>query len=117
VTKYGDGWCPFAAPPMLAQTARTAVMDSEKLAEGIDDLRRRFDTADRDFSAIDVAFGNSEGGSPSSEDFNADAYLAGVEKLAAVGVTWVQVGMPGDSLAHLLEAIERFGESVIAHGR
>jgi alkanesulfonate monooxygenase SsuD/methylene tetrahydromethanopterin reductase-like flavin-dependent oxidoreductase (luciferase family) len=113
VTKYGDGWCPFAAPAMLAQTARTAVMDSEKLAEGIDDLRRRFDAAGRDFSAIDITFGNSEGGTPGSDDFNADAYLAGVEKLAAVGVTWVQVGLPGDSLTHALEAIERFGSSVI----
>jgi hypothetical protein len=26
----------------------------------------------------------------------------------------VQVGLPGDSLTHALEAIERFGKSVIA---
>ena len=38
----------------------------------------------------------------------------GLEALAALGVTWVQVGLPGDSLAHALEAIERFGKSVIA---
>ncbi|MDT5303546.1 MAG: hypothetical protein QOG79_6868, partial [Mycobacterium sp.] len=37
-----------------------------------------------------------------------------LEKLAAVGVTWVQVGLPGDNLAHVLETIERFGKSVIA---
>jgi hypothetical protein len=30
-----------------------------------------------------------------------------------VGVTWVQVAVPGDSLAHAVEAIERFGTSVI----
>lgn len=113
VVKFGDGWCPFAAPAMLAQTARTAVMDTDRLAEGVDDLRRRFDAAGRDFSAIDVAFGNSEGGTPGSDDFNADAYLAGVEKLAAIGVTWVQVGLPGDSLAHILESIDQFGSSVI----
>ena len=42
VAEYGDGWCPFPAPAGLAQTARTAALDSnEKLAEGIDDLRRR----------------------------------------------------------------------------
>ena len=56
---------------------------------------------------------NADGGSPGSDDFNADAYLAGLEKLAAVGVTWVQVGLPGDSLAHVLETIDRFGSSVI----
>jgi probable F420-dependent oxidoreductase len=113
VAQFGDGWCPFPAPAVLAQTARTAAMDSETLADGIDDLRRRFDAAGRDWSRIDVTFTNADGGSPGADDFNADAYLSGLEKLAAVGVTWVQVGLPGDSLAHVLDTIERFGKSVI----
>ena len=50
---------------------------------------------------------------PKYDDFNADAYLTGLEKLAAAGVTWVQVGLPGDSLTHVLETIDRFGSSVI----
>ena len=37
-----------------------------------------------------------------------------VSDLEEAGVTWVQVGVPGDSLAHTLEAIERFGSTVIA---
>jgi probable F420-dependent oxidoreductase len=114
VVQFGDGWCPFPAPALLAQTARTSAMDSDTLAEGIDDLRRRFDEAGRDFSMIDITFTNPDGGSPGSDDFNADEYLSGLEKLAAVGVTWVQVGLPGDSLAHAIETIERFGKSVIS---
>jgi probable F420-dependent oxidoreductase len=113
VTKYGDGWCPFPAPAVLAQTAGTAAMDSKRLADGVYDLRRRFDAADRDFSDVDVTFTNAEGGSPGGDAFNADAYLSGVEKLAALGVTWLQVGLPGDSLAHVLETIDRFGTLVI----
>jgi probable F420-dependent oxidoreductase len=113
VTKYGDGWCPFPAPAVLAATAGTAAMDSDGLADGVDDLRRRFDAAGRDFSDIDVTFTNADGGNPAHDDFNADAYLTGLEKLAAVGVTWVQVGLPGDGLAHVLDTIERFGTSVI----
>jgi probable F420-dependent oxidoreductase len=113
VAKYGEGWCPFPAPAVLAKTARTAAMDSDGLAIGVEDLRRRFDAAGRDYSGIDVSFTNVDGGSPGGDDFNADAYLAGLEKLAAVGVTWVQVGLSGDSLAHVLETIERFGKSVI----
>ncbi|PIJ35373.1 LLM class F420-dependent oxidoreductase [Mycobacterium heckeshornense] len=114
VVKHGDGWCPFPAPAVLAQTARTAAIDSiERLAAGIDDLRRRLDAADRDWSAIDVAFSNFDGGSPASDDFNADAYLTGLDKLAALGVTWVQVGLPGDSLAHVLDTIDRFRALVI----
>jgi hypothetical protein len=72
------------------------------------------EAAGRDPATVDISFTNAEGGSPGAEDFNADAYLSGVEKLAALGVTWLQVGLPGDSLAHVLETIERFGKSVIA---
>jgi probable F420-dependent oxidoreductase len=113
VTAHGAGWCPFPAPAVLAQTARTAEMNSETLGEGIDDLHRRLETADRDPSVVDISFTNAEGGSPGDDAFNADAYLDGVEKLAALGVTWLQVGLPGDSLPHTLETIERFGTLVI----
>jgi Luciferase-like monooxygenase len=115
VVRYGDGWCPFPAPAVLAQTARTAALESvDSLAEGIADLRRRCDDAGRDWSGIDITFTNIGGGSPGDDDFNGDAYLSALEKLAAVGVTWVQASVPGDSLAHAVEAIERFGSSVIA---
>ena len=33
--------------------------------------------------------------------------------MAARGVTWMQVSIPGDSLAHALETIDRFGALVI----
>jgi probable F420-dependent oxidoreductase len=115
VVTHGDGWCPFPAPAGLAKTAGTAEMDTiERLGEGIEDLRRRSDAAGRDWSSIDVSFSNFVGGRPGAPDFTADAYLTGLDKLAAIGVTWVQVGLPGDSLAHALETIDRFGELVIA---
>jgi probable F420-dependent oxidoreductase len=114
VADYGDGWCPFPAPPQLAQTAGTAVIDSmERLTEGIDDLRRRCDAAGKDWSAIDITFTNFEGGSPANDEFNADAYLGGLEKLAALGVTWMSVHLPGDSMAHALETLDRFRTQVI----
>ena len=115
VAEFGDGWCPFPAPAVLAQTARTAAMETlDDLKAGIDDLQRRCDAAGRDPSALDVTFSNAAGGSPADDDFDADAFLDGVEKLAALGVTWIQVQVPGDSLAHAVEAIERFGKLVIA---
>jgi probable F420-dependent oxidoreductase len=114
VAQHGDGWCPFAAPAGLARTAGTAVIDStETLAAGIDDMRRRCEAAGKDWSAVDVTFGNLDGGSPASDDFNGDVYLNGMEKLAALGVTWLQVGLPGDSVAHTLESIDRFRSLVI----
>jgi hypothetical protein len=90
-------------------------MDSlDALGAGIDDLRRRCDAVDRDPSTLDITFTNADGGTPSDDAFNADEFLSGVEKLAALGVTWVQVQVPGDSLAHTLETIDRFGKLVIA---
>ena len=35
-------------------------------------------------------------------------------EFAALGVTRVQVGLPGDSVAHAVETIQRYGEQVIA---
>ncbi|MEB3023541.1 LLM class F420-dependent oxidoreductase [[Mycobacterium] crassicus] len=114
VAKRGDGWVPFAAPAGLASTARTAALDSvEALAAGIDDLKRRCDEAGRDWSAIDICFSNLAGGRLGYDDFDAEAYLDGLGRLADVGVSWTQVALPGDSLAHAIEAIEQFGESVI----
>lgn len=115
VARHGDGWCPFAATPGLAQTAGTAAIDSvEKLAAGIADLRARVAAADRDPDAVDIVFTNFDGGNPGDDGFDAEAYLAGVAKLAALGVTWLHVTLPGDSLAHALETVESFGSSVIA---
>jgi probable F420-dependent oxidoreductase len=117
VAQKGDGWCPFAAPAALAQTARTAPLDSvQGLADGIADLRRRVEEAGRDWSKFDVVFSNFDGGNPADDDFNADAYLTGMEKLAALGVTWLQVGLPGDSVAHATDTIERFQTLVIDAG-
>ncbi len=110
----GDGWAPFAAPAGLARTARTVAMDSlDTLAAGIDDLKRRCDEAGRDWSAIDICFSNLSGGRVGYDDFDASAYLGGLRDLAGLGVTWVQVALPGDSLGHAIEAIAHFGESVI----
>jgi probable F420-dependent oxidoreductase len=114
VVTHGDGWSPFAASPGMAQTAGTAAIDTvERLTEGVDDLRRRFDAADRDWSAIDISFTIFADDSHGDTQFNAEACLADIDELAAAGVTWVQVVLPGDSLTQTLEAIDRFGQLVI----
>ncbi|MCV7314345.1 LLM class F420-dependent oxidoreductase [Mycolicibacillus parakoreensis] len=113
VVTRGDGWAPFAAPANLARTARTAPLDSlSALTAGIEDLKRRCESIDRDWSTIDISFTNLQGGHPGSPNFNADAYLEGVQRLADAGVTWVQVVLPGRSLTHTLDAIEEFREAV-----
>ena len=115
VADFGDGWAPFPAPAGLASTARTAALDTpEQLAEAIDDLRRRLDEAGRDPASVDLAWSNHAGGDPASDDFDADAHLEGLAALEAMGITWVQVGLPHDSLDHIVETLQRYGEQVIA---
>ncbi len=115
VVEHGDGWCPFPAAGVLAQTARTDPMDSlETLKAGIDDLRRRLDEAGRDPATVDVTFSSAVGGVPGTANFDAAAYLGGVQQLADLGVTWIQVQVPGESLARATDVIAQLGEQVIA---
>lgn len=115
VAEHGDGWNPFPAPASMAAVVKTPVLDTvEELARLIDDLWERVDAAGRDRSAIDIAFTTSGGGTAATDDFDADAELASLEELASLGVTWTNPSIPGDSLAHALEALEQYGAEVIA---
>jgi len=118
VARYGDGWTPFPAPRSMSQTTKTPPLETvEELAEMLDELWRFVDEAGRDRAEIDVAFGTPEGGTPGSRSFRPDAHLAGLEGLVPLGVTWAHTSVPGDSLSHALEALEHYGESVIAPSR
>jgi probable F420-dependent oxidoreductase len=114
VARDADGWSPFPAPRVLASTAKTRPLESvDDLRPMLDELWRFMEEAGRDPASIDVSFGSNAGGDPGRDTFDADAQLAAVEELAAIGVTWSGVGVPGDSLDHALETLERFGTSVI----
>ena len=114
VARYGDGWTPFPAPRVLSTTAKTPPLETvDDLRAMLDELAQYMEEAGRDPKSIDIAFGTSAGGSPGSESFNPEAQLAADAELAALGITWSGTGVPGDSLAHAVEALQRFGESVI----
>jgi probable F420-dependent oxidoreductase len=114
VARFGDGWNPFPAPPKLAATARTRPLETlDDLAPLLDDLRRRVEGEDRDPATIDVQFSTGLPG-PGSPAFSAAAQLDQLAKMRELGVTWNSVGVPGTSLAHAIEALERYGSEVIA---
>ncbi len=114
VADYGNGWAPFPAGPGVARTARTAPLDTaQALAAAVDDLHSRLDAASRDLGTVDICFSTDVGGDPASDAFDADAHLEALAALAAIGVTWVQVALPGDDLGRALAALERYGEQVI----
>jgi probable F420-dependent oxidoreductase len=114
VARYGDGWNPFPAAPQLAQTARTQVLETlDDLAPMIDHLRRHLEEAGRDPASIDITFRTGLPG-PVDKGFDPDAELEALGRLAGLGVTWSSTGVPGDSLDHAVEALQRYGEEVIA---
>jgi hypothetical protein len=79
----------------------------------LSELWRFVEDAGRDPGEIDVSFGSGAGGNPADDSFNPEAQLEAVAELAELGVTWSGVGVPGDSLDHAIETLQRFGESVI----
>jgi alkanesulfonate monooxygenase SsuD/methylene tetrahydromethanopterin reductase-like flavin-dependent oxidoreductase (luciferase family) len=114
VAEQADGWNPFPAPAWLAKTSRTIPLEGlDDLAPMIDHLRRHTEQAGRDPDAIDITFTTMQPG-PADDGFRAAAHLDGIEAMAALGVTWNSVGMPGDSLEHAIESLERYGAEVIS---
>jgi len=114
VATVADGWCPFPAPRQLAATAKTPPLETtEDLATMLEHLWRHVDEAGRDRADIDVAFGTSAGGRPGDADFDPDAHREGLADLAALGVTWASVSVPGDSLDQAIDALAQYGETVI----
>jgi probable F420-dependent oxidoreductase len=113
VARHGDGWNPFPASAQLATTARTPVLETlDDLAPMVDDLRRHAEATGRDPATIDIAFTTGLPG-PGDRTFSPAAHLDALEDMAALGVTWSSVGVPGDSLDHALETVERYGAEVI----
>jgi probable F420-dependent oxidoreductase len=114
VALLGDGWNPFHAPAQLANTARTQALETlDDLVPMIEHLRRHAEAAGRDAASIDIAFTT---GLPGPEDarFQARTHLDALAEMAAVGVTWNSITVPGDSLDHAIEAAERYGSEVIS---
>jgi probable F420-dependent oxidoreductase len=113
VATRGDGWNPFPAPAWLAKTSRTVPLEGlDDLAPMLDHLWRHVEEAGRDPSAIDVAFTTGLPG-PGEDGFDAGSHLEQLDGMAALGVTWNSTTVPGDSLAHAIEAVERYGADVI----
>ena len=115
VAASADGWVPFPTPPAMAGAVKTAPLETvDDLATMLDYLWRHVDEAGRDRADIDISFLTTAGGDPGDASFDTDAHLEGVAALADIGVTWASINVPGDSMDHAIEAIERYGEQVIA---
>ncbi len=103
-----DGWCPFPNPPRFAARTRTAPLASAAdLAVALEYARSHAEQVGRT-EPLTVCFipeGLSMGGAAPDESRVVDS----IHELAAIGVDWVSVALPGDTLGAQLESIDRFG--------
>jgi alkanesulfonate monooxygenase SsuD/methylene tetrahydromethanopterin reductase-like flavin-dependent oxidoreductase (luciferase family) len=108
-----DGWSPFPNPAKYAGRTRTAPLESAAdLAVALEYARAHAEAVGRT-EPLTVCFipeGLSMGGRPVDED----RVVASITELADVGVDWVAVALPGDTLDAQLAAIDRFGATVLA---
>jgi len=111
--RWGDGWLPVFAQPTQAKINReTFIQTEDELRVKIDRLKElrhaagktgRFEIgmAPRD----KLEFGTRAG---------ADRYLEDMARLAEAGVTWGMGDLPHATLQEYLDAVQWFGEEVIA---
>jgi probable F420-dependent oxidoreductase len=109
-----DGWMPFPTPAGVEGALRTASISSvADLAERIGYLRTYADEVGRT-APLDVCFTPFGLGMHDAAGFDPARVVDEIAALAAVGVTWCTVALPGGTRRDFLEAADRFGSDVLA---
>jgi len=108
-----DGWCPFPATGRLATHIRSAPLESTgALADALADARRLCDEVGRT-APLTVCYVPDGLGMGGDAQIDPGRVLASVAELAALGVEWVTVALPGDTRDGQLAALEEFGRTVV----
>jgi probable F420-dependent oxidoreductase len=114
VAEHAQGWSPFPIAGQVSGRARTASIETvEDLGERIqylNDYAKSIGRSDR----LDVNFVPFGSRMNSQDPLDPAAFREQVRALEEVGVTWVSLGVPGESRAEYLDSIVRFGAEVIA---
>jgi probable F420-dependent oxidoreductase len=109
----GDGWSPFfAAPTMTAANQESGIQTVEQLGDAIKQITTMRAEAGRS-GPFDVAIGAKA----NIKELNAETaerYIAAVNDLTAVGVTWTMVDVPHSSRQHFVESVDWFGREICA---
>jgi probable F420-dependent oxidoreductase len=110
--ELADGWCPFPNPAKVAARTHTAPLEThEQLAEALDYADAHAESIGRT-DPLTICFipdGLTMGGGSVDDE----AVIASILSLAAIGVSWVTVALPGETRAAQLSAIDQFGAAVV----
>jgi alkanesulfonate monooxygenase SsuD/methylene tetrahydromethanopterin reductase-like flavin-dependent oxidoreductase (luciferase family) len=111
--EHGDGWIPFPTVGIPSDRVRTAPIES------VDDLRERIAYA-REHAAqvgrsapLDICFVPFGLAMHQRRGVDPDRFRDTVAELEALGVTWLTLGLPGDTRAEFCDAVRRFGDEVL----
>lgn len=114
VVEHAQGWSPFPAPAKMRERTRTAALETiQDLTEGIERLQEMAREAGR-VDALDVNFVPFGRHMNHAAALDADGLCEQAQRLEAIGVTWLTIGMPVASAGAYLDAVAEFGERVIA---
>jgi probable F420-dependent oxidoreductase len=115
--EHAQGWSPFPVPRAYAGRTRTRGIESiSDLAAGIARLREEAASRGRR-ETLEVNFVPFGMGMNADRLPDADAFCEQAQKLEAIGVSWLSVGMPGRSAGEVVENAVQFGERMIARLR
>jgi probable F420-dependent oxidoreductase len=111
--EHAQGWSPFPIAGAYAGRTRTAsietVADLGDRITYLNDYAKSIGRSDR----IDVNFVPFGSRMNSQDPLDHGAFREQMAELAAIGVTWVSLGVPGRSRAEYLDSIALFGDEVI----
>lgn len=111
--QYCDGWLPFPVKAKLATHVRTkALVDLSDLKMAINELRQLEKQFDRT-QPLDIAMVPFGLYAAQASQWDADAIVNQCRELEALGVTWVNITLPSDSMKVYQEAVTWFAEKVI----
>ena len=114
--EHGDGWSPFPVGRTGAGVTRTRPLTTAadlraRLEQGAELAAAAGRTAPLDVCFVPRGVGAASGSR--SDDVADGAVIESCHELAAAGVTWVTVALPGDSVEAQLDSIAAFGERVL----
>lgn len=112
--EMADGWVPMLAPAAFSKRVRSAaIADDAALADRIREARAHADSVGRD-SPLEVAVSPTGRPAPDSPTGAAIA-VEQAARLAGAGVTFLNAGVPGDTLAEVIDHIGWYGAEVLPH--
>jgi len=114
--RWGDGWAPFFAlptnDPNVEASSVTSIEQLKAKYAHCQELRAKLGKT----APFDLCIGVPAKLTP-GDNGSARAYSDKVQELAAAGVSWATVNLPGKTRAHFLDNVRWFGEEVVAKNR